>query len=170
MKEPVCLQESSSTFIVKWTKSRSNCIKVSIDGGSKGNPGSSGGGGVIRNDDDDVVCAFSEFYGDCSKNMAEAKAMLQGIIICKDRINEHIIVEICRQRNCTVSHIFREGNSVVDILANLGEKMKNKRVFNDVTSLPNDIRAAVMIDKEWISSFRFNPKKKQFVVDDVPID
>lgn len=80
------------------------------------------------------------------------------------------IVEICRQRNCTVSHIFREGNSVDDLLANLGEKMKEKRVFNDVTSLPNDSRAAVMIDKEGISSFRFKPKKKQFVVDDVPID
>lgn len=93
MKEPVCLQESSSTFIVKWIKPRSNCIKVNIDGDRKGNPGSSGGGGVIRNDDDDVVCAFSEFYGDCSKNMAEAKAMLQGIIMCKDRINEHIIVK-----------------------------------------------------------------------------
>lgn len=36
---------------------------------------------------------------------------------------------------------------MADLLANLGERMKDIRVFNDVTLLPNDIRVVVMIDK-----------------------
>lgn len=46
--------------------------------------------------------------------------------------------------------------SVVDLLAN---RMKDNR---DVTSLPNITRPAVVM----IPSFRFKPKKNQFVVDD----
>nr|XP_009790904.1 PREDICTED: uncharacterized protein LOC104238278 [Nicotiana sylvestris]XP_016458774.1 PREDICTED: uncharacterized protein LOC107782404 [Nicotiana tabacum] len=50
-------------------------------------------GGVIRNDAGDMVGAFSEFYGNCSNNMAEAKAMLKGIILRKDKFSGHITVE-----------------------------------------------------------------------------
>ncbi|OIT20671.1 hypothetical protein A4A49_38227 [Nicotiana attenuata] len=189
-------QQVLSCQVVRWTKPGANCSKLNY-GCSKGNPGSSGGGGVIRDEIGDVQCAFADFYGHCSNIMAEAKAMLQGIIICKDRITGHIIVEsdslvlvniinyrlkppweigliidliigLVQDGNITFVHILREGNTVADSLANLVESLRNQVIFNNIASLPGYIKALVAMDKEGIPNLRFKTKKNQFVINDVP--
>ncbi|OIT27277.1 putative ribonuclease h protein, partial [Nicotiana attenuata] len=68
--------------IVYWQKPPVGWVKLNVDGCSKGNPGPAGGGGLIRDHHGVLIGAFAEFYGDCSCNIAEAKAMMRGIKMC----------------------------------------------------------------------------------------
>ncbi|XP_070026251.1 uncharacterized protein LOC142182156 [Nicotiana tabacum] len=128
--------------------------------------------------------------------MAEAKAILKRILLCRDRIKGNIIVEsyslfhvtlinnklkppweirlilehiqeISYDECFTFVHIYREVNMVADMLANLGESLKDHVVFNSLTNCPHHVRAVVLLDREGIPNFRFKPKRNQFVVNDV---
>ncbi|OIT40238.1 hypothetical protein A4A49_51905 [Nicotiana attenuata] len=97
--------------------------------------------------------AFAKFYGNCSCNVAEAKAMRRGIKVCITMGLTNVIVEsdstiilnlikrirkppcrfndiidhiqtMTKDRNYVFYHTLREGNNSVDMLANLGDEYK----------------------------------------------
>lgn len=63
-------------------------------------------------------------------------------------------------------HIYREGNTVVDYLANHSVTTMACNTFNEVVSLPRQVRVSVKLDQDGKPNFRFRPKKKSFVVYD----
>nr|XP_033508076.1 uncharacterized protein LOC117273086 [Nicotiana tomentosiformis] len=128
--------------------------------------------------------------------MAEAKAILKGMLLCRDRTKGNIILEsdslfvvtlinnklkppweiglileqiqkISYDECFTFVHIYREVNMVVDLLANLGESLKDHVVCNSLANCPHHVRAAALLDREGIPNFRFKPKRNQFVVNDI---
>lgn len=64
-----------------------------MDGCSKGNPGPTGGGGIIRNHNGNFMRVFADFYGECSNNLAEAKAMYKSILLCIIKGLTNVVVE-----------------------------------------------------------------------------
>ncbi|KAK4375097.1 hypothetical protein RND71_005774 [Anisodus tanguticus] len=58
-----------------------------------GNPGPGGGGGCLRDHNGDMVMAFSLFLGHCTNNIAEASAILIGMIWCIDNEVLNVIIE-----------------------------------------------------------------------------
>ncbi|PHT36728.1 hypothetical protein CQW23_24428 [Capsicum baccatum] len=76
-----------------WHKPDHGWVKLNVDGCSKGNPGPAVGGGIIRDHAGVMISTFVEFYGECSNNLAEAKAMFTGISICLNKGPRNVIVE-----------------------------------------------------------------------------
>lgn len=63
-----------------------NTFKLTnVDGCSKANLGVEGGGRIVRDHDGQMLVAFASVYGNCSNNMVDAKAILQGLSMCIDR-------------------------------------------------------------------------------------
>ncbi|OIS99333.1 putative ribonuclease h protein [Nicotiana attenuata] len=180
---------------VRWYKPDDGWVKLNTDGCSKGNPGNSDGGGILRNSQGACIFAFADYYGTCSNNMAEAKAMLQGIKMCiasrysnviveadsqliVDMINnkmkvpwhiQHIIDQIVllsSNGNFCFVHIFREGNIAADQLANRGEKGRNRVIFYDKSSLPDYVKEIVKLVQQSTPNFRFRPRKNCCVIND----
>ncbi|OIS98250.1 hypothetical protein A4A49_62368 [Nicotiana attenuata] len=182
--------------IVYWRKLVSGYVKLNVDGCSKGNPGSARGGGIIRDHHGDLVMAFFDFYGICSNNFAEVKAVLQGIQMCCHHGLKNIVVEsdslliinminrktkahwqiiheleqiweLTRTGDFQFKHIFREGNKIADQLANLGEVTKTHGIFNQAVPLPREVRASLKFKQEEIPNFRFRVKRNFFVINDI---
>lgn len=63
-------------------------------------------------------------------------------------------------------HIYREGNAVADYLANHGVTTMKCNIFNEVVSLPRQVKTSLKLDQDRVPNFRFRPKKKSFVVHD----
>lgn len=64
-----------------------------MDSCSKGNPELAGGGGIIRSHNDNLLKAFFGFYGQCTNNIAEAKAILQGLHMFKTMGLTNVMIE-----------------------------------------------------------------------------
>lgn len=69
-------------------------IKLNVDGSSLGNSGPSGGGGLVRDHFGHVLTAFSSFYGHCTSLKVEARALLDGLIVCASLDCLPVIVEM----------------------------------------------------------------------------
>ncbi|XP_022863643.1 uncharacterized protein LOC111383734, partial [Olea europaea var. sylvestris] len=107
-----------------------------------------GAGGIIRNERGDIVIAFAEELGEGTNNGAELLALLYGLrhakrmgINCLEvKIDSLIIVNWLRRKvcdiwyledyreeiqyllsiiSCRIQHIYRDGNSIADILSKL---------------------------------------------------
>ncbi|OIT35832.1 hypothetical protein A4A49_63976, partial [Nicotiana attenuata] len=78
---------------VKWIKLPDGCLKLNINGCSKGNPGLAGGGGCLRNEYGDLIMAYSTFFGSCTNNMAKARAILVCLIWCIDNGYKEVEIE-----------------------------------------------------------------------------
>ncbi|OIT21119.1 hypothetical protein A4A49_55681, partial [Nicotiana attenuata] len=70
--------------VVERCKPLLKVIPLSTDGCSKGNLGLASGGGCLRDQYGDLIMAYSTFFGSCTNNMAEARAILVGLIWCID--------------------------------------------------------------------------------------
>lgn len=80
-------------------------------------------------------------------------------------MNNHNITiwELTRTGDFQFNHIFREGNKIADQLANLGEVTKTHGIFNQVVSLPREVRASLKFEQEEIPNFRFRVKRNFFL-------
>lgn len=74
---PACLKA------IKWTRPPRGSFKLNVDGSSLENPSMAGGGGILRDADGKLVFAFSRFFGTCSNDATEIRAVLEGLKICK---------------------------------------------------------------------------------------
>lgn len=140
-------------------------------------------GGVVRDANRDVIVAFPEFFGHVSAIQAEAKVLARGLQICASRGFSQVMVEIdsrplwlilnsiapgsiliCpyiwRIRSFSgiihsMSHCFREGNSVADSLASLSFLTRSFIEFASQSSLPKYTRALEHLDRLGICNFQF---------------
>ncbi|XP_059289936.1 uncharacterized protein LOC132043485 [Lycium ferocissimum] len=178
---------------IKWIKPDSPFLKLNTDGCSKGNPGSSGGGGILRDENGHFLMAFSAYYGQCSNNIAETKAILMGLRWCIDRGYQNINIEsdskliigmingdirhcskskdliqqidmIKNQGNINFKHCFREANTVADYFANHGEETKQEQFFLDELTLPTRAKSLLKNDFEGRPSFRIKARTDQYEI------
>ncbi|KAL6550650.1 hypothetical protein OROMI_021138 [Orobanche minor] len=134
---------------VRWARPIMGWVKLNTDGAAKGNPGCAASGGIVRDHSGSPLFYFSEFLGDQSNTYAELHAIARGLELCLDKNFANIWVEVdskvairlvlgttsCHWKlqcvvanirnflskaNIRLSHIFREGNGVADLLANQG--------------------------------------------------
>lgn len=139
---------------IAWRFPNYDWIKVNFDGAAKGNPGKAGGGGVTRNAQGRCIVAFASPFGTQNNHVAEAMAMLKSLQLAQefkfkkvwlegDSLNiiqvlkgissvswniANIIKNAKTILNNYVSiiltHTFKEGNKVADILANEGVNLE----------------------------------------------
>jgi ribonuclease HI len=159
-----------------------NWLKCNIDGASNGNPGIAACGGIFRNYDADFIYGFAEPLGITSSFVAELSGALRAIEIALHRNWTHLWIEsdsssvvaafknpdkqvaynlrnrwknalvMLSQMNCVITHIYREGNQVADLLANFGLSIPS---FAFWTETPLFIREPFDKNKLGIPSFRF---------------
>jgi ribonuclease HI len=135
---------------VIWQPPLFDWLKCNIDGAVVGYPGSASYGGVFRNHSSDFVLGFAEPLGLATSYFAELCGAMRAIEIAFQNDWHNIWIEsdstlvvsafqsphrevpwVLRNRwknvlhmvssmNCIVTHIFREGNQVADLMANHG--------------------------------------------------
>ncbi|GAU45776.1 hypothetical protein TSUD_24400 [Trifolium subterraneum] len=133
-----------------WQPPLLNWIKVNIDGASCGNPGNASCGGVFRNNNADFMFAFVDPLGVETSYFAELCGVMKAIEIAFDKNWLNLWVEtdsslvvtafnnpskpvalplrnrwrnvlfLLNHMNCMVTHIYREGNKVADLIVNHG--------------------------------------------------
>ena len=133
-----------------WRPPEPGVLKFNVDGAAKGNPGASGIGGVLRNEVGLILGYFSINSGFGSANEAEVKAILKALLFCQQFCFGNLVIEsdsttavgwvnsherrpwklrnemnkidsLVASVNCLkVCHVFRESNSLADVLAKKG--------------------------------------------------
>ncbi|KAL2462289.1 RNase H domain-containing protein [Abeliophyllum distichum] len=165
--------------LVFWRTPPVGSYKINTDGCVK--DGVASGGGIIRDSSGQCIRAFFSFYGDCTILEAELRAILDGIILaqrlglsvlwvesdstlaihCITKGGEpwHIQATLRHIRHLlaldrdTITHIFREGNQVADLLASEGW---DRRYYYEYSSqdLPRRHRSLVQIDRFGLPTVR----------------
>jgi ribonuclease HI len=135
---------------VCWRPPLLNWYKCNIDGASSGNPGNSSCGGIFGNHEANFIFAFAEPLSIATSFVAELSGAMRAVEIAfqndwkqlwiesdsalvvsafnnpsrpvawhlRNRWNNVLV--LLRQMNCVITHIYREGNQVADMLANHG--------------------------------------------------
>jgi ribonuclease HI len=159
-----------------------NWYKCNIDGASNGNPGIAACGGIFRNHDADFIYGFAEPLGITSSYVAELSGAMRAIEIAFQKNWTHLWIEsnsssvvaafknsdtqvayslrnrwknvlfMVSEMNCVITHIYREGNQVADLLANFGLSVPSLAFWTDI---PLFIRDSFDKNKLGIPSFRF---------------
>jgi ribonuclease HI len=166
---------------VCWHPPLLNWIKCNIDGASIGNPGISSCGGVFRNHESNCIYAFAEPLAISTSYVAELSGAMRAIEIAFQKNWHHLWLEsdsalvvlafnnpskhvawqlrnrwknvmfMASQTNLIVSHIYREGNQVADLLANYGLNLTSFVFWNGSPLFISDF---VNRNKGGIPSFR----------------
>ncbi|KAL2524865.1 RNase H domain-containing protein [Abeliophyllum distichum] len=165
--------------LVFWRTPPVGSYKINTDECVK--DGVASGGGIIRDSSGQCIRAFFSFYGDCTILEAELRAILDGIILAQrlglsvlwvesdSTLAIHCIIKgggpwhvqatlrhirhlLALDRN-TITHIFREGNQVADLLASEGW---DRRYYYEYSSqdLPRRHRSLVQIDRFGLPTVR----------------
>lgn len=151
----------SSISIIYWSPPLGNNLKLNTDGASRGNLDTVGGGGVIRNSSGRMICAFFFPYGCITSFTAEFLSLLDGLRLCCSRklivniieLDSMALLHLITNRKkppwrllsfCSelwelldifkpkISHIYREGNQVADVLSNVACDSGSFQFFDDV--------------------------------------
>lgn len=80
--------------VVAWVKPCRGKYKLNVNGSSLGNPGFAGGGGVIRDHCGQLIVGFATHYGQVSNNVAEGRALLDGLKLAQQLGIRDIMVEL----------------------------------------------------------------------------
>ncbi|KAL2506296.1 Uncharacterized protein Adt_21917 [Abeliophyllum distichum] len=138
--------------LVFWRTPPVGSYKINTDGCVK--DGVASGGGIIRDSSGQCIRAFFSFYGDCTILEAELRAILDGIILAQRLGLSVLWVEhlLALDRD-TITHIFREGNQVADLLASEGW---DRCYYYEYSSqdLPRRHRSLVQIDRFGLPTVR----------------
>jgi ribonuclease HI len=164
-----------------WQPPLLNWYKCNADGAACGNPGNAACGGVFRDHNADFTFAFSEPLGVDSSVFAEMCGAMRALEIAFENnwlnlwleLDSSLVVaafknpakpvawplrnrwknvmSMISQMNCIVTHIFREGNSVADLLANYG---LTSSVYTSWSSVPLFISDGLSKNKLGTPSFR----------------
>ncbi|OVA09274.1 Ribonuclease H domain [Macleaya cordata] len=116
------------------------------------------GGGVIRNDQGRIIAAFHSSYGQGTNNLAESRALLDGLAMCRQlgisrilvNIDSKLVVswfqikcqvpwtllhwwhkirELAEGLDIAVVHVYREINTLADFMATLGLESNIDHLF-----------------------------------------
>ncbi|GAU16217.1 hypothetical protein TSUD_298490 [Trifolium subterraneum] len=175
-KTPVIKEVCWEPPLINWTK-------CNIDGAACGNPGFASCGGIFWNFTADFVYGFAEPLGFVSPHYAELCGAMRAIEIAYQNNWNNLWLEtdsslvvsafqnpanpvvwalrnrwqnvlfMLKQMNCIVTHIYREGNQVADLIANHGLYLPSI-IFWDVA--PMFMRQGINRNKLGISSFRIS--------------
>jgi len=142
-------------------------FKCNTDGASKGNPGISGCGGIFRDHAAEAILCFAEPHGFTNSYYVELCAFMRVVEIAHQNNWHNIWIETdsalvvmaanssdqvpweLRNRwlnvmtnlntmNYLVSHIFREGNQIADLLANHSLTIPSINVWQEVPMFIKD--------------------------------
>lgn len=149
----ITTKNANSGEDVYWNPPSMGWIKFNTDGTIKHNLGEAEGG-VIRNEKGEIIAAYFEYFGIPSNHIVELRAMWVGLKLVKRLNLNKIIIEgdslniinmfsgaflpsqnlqstINDAKNLLreiliheIKHIYKEGNKVIDILANLAISSK----------------------------------------------
>ncbi|XP_042964506.1 uncharacterized protein LOC122298703 [Carya illinoinensis] len=158
LQVPIIPIKKKHVSFVKWELPRRGTMKLNVDGGARVNPGDAGGGGIIRDCSGRCIAGFAHHYGVATNTVAECRALLDGLRLCKNLGLHDVIVEsdskvvlswlasgICRlwflwdfweeirdisiEINARFCHVFREANMAADFLAKKGTLGENIDFF-----------------------------------------
>jgi ribonuclease HI len=166
---------------VYWHPPLINWLKCNIDGASCGNPGNAACGGIFRNHEAEFVYGFAEPLGDTTAYIVELSGAIKATEIAYQIQWNNLWIEsdsscvvaafqdrnnpvawclrnrwknalfMTSQMNFMVSHIYREGNQVADLLANHGLSLSSIAFWNN---LPSFVRDCFYRNKHGTPSFR----------------
>ncbi|XP_060170637.1 uncharacterized protein LOC132601572 [Lycium barbarum] len=174
--------------IVYWRLPYERWYKCNTDGTSKGNPGPSSYGFCVRDWHGDLIYAECKELGLNSNVVAEARAMMEGLVYCVNHefhplvletdsllmknvvdgiceIPWCIITEVERIRrmkaefNVLIYHVYMEGNTLADFLTNLAFDFAGTISFNSFTDLPSAGRKILHLDKHQVPNLRIRNVK-----------
>jgi ribonuclease HI len=167
---------------VLWQPPLLNWYKCNIDGASTGNPGNVSCGGIFRDHALDLIYAFAEPLGIASSFVAEISGAMRAIEIAFQHQwnnlwletdsslvvaafnNPHNLVvwnlrnrwkntlTMVSQMNFMVTHIYREGNQVADLLANHG---LNQTSLTSWQHVPLFLCDSISKNKLGVPNFRY---------------
>ncbi|KAK9278809.1 hypothetical protein L1049_028388 [Liquidambar formosana] len=176
--------KAPSIVAVIWYPSSPSWVKLNTGGLAKGNPGPAASGGVFRNHRGFVKGVFCCNLGVHSSFFAELHAALTGICIAWDKGWNQLWLECdsssvvqclhnptfrppwplkIKWQNCMhylkhmqfhCTHIFKEGNYVADLCANLGLSVENFRWW---WTAPSEFQPAICHDIFSLPRYRFRP-------------
>lgn len=169
-----------------WEAPPNGWIKINFDGAAKGNAGPSGCGSVLRDNYGNFIAAIALPLGSQNNHMAEVAGALYGIQLASDLNFKKIWVEgdslniinslkgknppswtienfIFKAQalisNCTkkfISHMYREGNTVADSLANVGIRLDDIMRWSYEDDLIEDTKSKINYDKIHHKQGRIN--------------
>ncbi|XP_058082439.1 uncharacterized protein LOC131230550 [Magnolia sinica] len=174
---------TKKVVVVVWNRLDRGWVKLNVDGSALHNPGPSRGGGICRKDNGDVLFAFHRGFGVGSNDKAELMTVFKGLSICISLGLWNVVVEsdsklvmdlftkisrpgwkwhhwVARIFSLNVkgsfrfSHTLRQGNLLVDVLAQLGSTTQINKVFFSPQELPCEFRGLVVLDKAGLSAIR----------------
>ncbi|KAF5188016.1 hypothetical protein FRX31_022396 [Thalictrum thalictroides] len=138
--------------IVYWTRPPDPFVALNVDGSAQN--GQAAGGGIIRTNKGQHITNFFKYYGIGTNNMAETRALLDGLTICIElglgkvqiQTDSKLVVQWFGSRaiipwslskwwkeirekaammEVMIAHVYREGNNVADFLSKWGMKHKS---------------------------------------------
>jgi ribonuclease HI len=168
---------------VIWAPPLSMWVKANTDGAASSNPIKASAGGIFRNSEGLCIGSFFQLLGPYNAFFAELVADMNAIEIAYNRGFHNLWLETDSQlvtlafrssscipwglrnrwQNCiarlrsmrfVVSHIYREGNSCADGLANIGLHMSSFDLFWS-DSIPDSIRGEYTRNRLGMPNFRF---------------
>ncbi|GLJ38905.1 hypothetical protein SUGI_0793080 [Cryptomeria japonica] len=165
-----------NTRDIGWMAPSKDWLKLNFHGASKGNPGDAGFGVVIRNNASKIVHGVYGGLGMATNNEAEIRALEVGLNLCIQNGISKVLIEgdsqiiisgiIKSNFQCwklrkwlprithlleligtiEIKHVYREGDRMVDYLANLGVVCNDNKITFDQHSASNDIINHIKLD------------------------
>ncbi|KAK4729613.1 hypothetical protein R3W88_022601 [Solanum pinnatisectum] len=157
---------------VHWQRPPEQWVKLNTDGSALSNPGRIGAGGIIRDHRGEMILAFATPLGEGTNNQAEVRAAIFGmtwllqigyrnVILEVDSqllsIHAHVqqVMDLIRQASrFQCKHIYREANTVADLLSKESHKMTSSSIYNSSQQLPKEARGYYQLDIMEMASFR----------------
>lgn len=173
---------------VVWSKPGVGQVKCNIDGASKGNSGLSSYGFCITDDKGDLIYARAKGLGVSTNTEEESLAIKQALEYCYEENIIDFIIEInslslkkmilnqwkipwelaktmeeirdyIQKLNIIIIHAFKEGNTVVDSLANEVIESQGMKEFYKFQQLSVQTRKLININKAQILHIRIKTRK-----------
>ncbi|XP_058086497.1 uncharacterized protein LOC131233729 [Magnolia sinica] len=150
------------TLIITWCKPPPVWVKLNVDDSARENSDEGGGRGICKDHLSNLIFAFHNRYGPVSNIVAEARALADGLIQCRDRgfsqimaeTDSRVVFDAVTNPDKSGSWNIWEGNFVVDGLAKLASGGAPNKLYLIQDDLPRPIRGSILLDRSNFGSIR----------------
>lgn len=119
-------------------KKKSQKVFVYCDGASRGNPGSAAIAYTIKDENGVLLKQYSECIGDCTNNIAEYKAIIEGLSTCSSFTRTEVVV--CSDSQLAITQINKSWRINKEHLKKLYEEVKNKETMYEKVTYIHKMR------------------------------